>query len=436
MLPSYGTFVRSLSTRHVRYATTVLRASRKPRSPKAEAKDISSDGQHVDSDEQNTKKPEKPKGLSEIQAHLEATGYSRRKNAAILKPKKDAPINLSKIAKVKDAVEADTTVDPETLEQVTEVTAVAPAPKPSRKKAAKPVPKDDVKSTTTRKAKIKSDTDLEPPTRAKKKAKMLAVEGPTTASPKTPKRQPKKLNILPPRLMPPIAQKHHDLASFLAHVELTKSNTKSTTYVGTHFEYTVAQSLLACNFTLQRTGRSNDLGIDLIGHWNLPAQHHNASHTMPVIIQCKASKTTPAEVRELEGAYVGAPAGWRGHGVLAMLVSMRQLTKGVLEAVQRSRWPMAVMHVQRDGVVKRFVWNAVAAEQGLEGLGVALEYSSGDGGAQGDEGGESMSVGVGQTVALTWMGKVWRPVRRGRVESTLIATAPGDSMRLADAVAS
>ncbi|RMZ35667.1 hypothetical protein D0859_00126 [Hortaea werneckii] len=164
---------------------------------------------------------------------------------------------------------------------------------------------------------------------------------------------------VPPRLLPPSSQKHHDLASFLEYAERTSLNPKSTVYRGTHFEYTAAQTLGDYAFQLRRTGRSNDLGIDLVGHWNLPgssiaaAGGHQPSeggvgHAMPVLVQCKAGKLTPSMVRELEGAYIGAPAGWRGDGVLAVLVSTVSATKGVSAAVQRSQWPLAVMQIERD----------------------------------------------------------------------------------------
>lgn len=134
---------------------------------------------------------------------------------------------------------------------------------------------------------------------------------------------------------------------------------------------------------------------------------------MPVLIQCKASKLSPALVRELEGAYAGAPAGWRGEGVLGVLVSTQASTKGVSAAVQRSRWPLGVMQVTREGTVKQFVWNAVAAQAGLEGMGVAVRHSN-PGAAENDkivpipEAGQS---GLGQSICLTWMGKLWRPVK-------------------------
>ncbi|KAF2763703.1 hypothetical protein EJ03DRAFT_251338, partial [Teratosphaeria nubilosa] len=166
---------------------------------------------------------------------------------------------------------------------------------------------------------------------------------------------------------------HHDLASFLNHTKMTNGSTTSAVYKGTHFEYTVAEALKSYNFGLHRTGRSNDLGIDLVGRWELPT-HTAGADGMPVLLQCKFAKPTPAMVRELEGAYTGAPAGWQGSGVLAILASTHASTEGVRAACQRSRWPLGVMQITREGEVKQFVWNAVAADAGLEGLGVAVRY--------------------------------------------------------------
>ncbi|TKA24854.1 hypothetical protein B0A50_06583 [Salinomyces thailandicus] len=211
--------------------------------------------------------------------------------------------------------------------------------------------------------------------------------------------------ILPPRLLPPPADgNHHDLASFLAHAAHSDLDPTSTVYRGTHFEYTVADALRAFNFKLRRTGRANDLGIDLAGHWILPAASEaEIGLTMPVLIQCKASKVTPAMVRELEGAYAGAPAGWRGAGVLGVLFSTHAITKGVSAAVQRSQWPLAVARMTPEGAMEQMLWNPVAREAGLEGLGVVTKYQEMSGG-EGEEGGR-----VEQSIGLTWLGKPWNP---------------------------
>ncbi|KAK5175473.1 uncharacterized protein LTR77_000612 [Saxophila tyrrhenica] len=203
---------------------------------------------------------------------------------------------------------------------------------------------------------------------------------------------------------------HCDLASFLEYTSSIGADPDSTTYRGTHYEYTVAAALHSFGFQLQRTGGSNDLGIDLVGALALPSSSSpdrssgraketlssSAPFELRVIGQCKISRPEPRMVRELEGAYVGAPAGWKGQHVLALLVSHGSSTKGVRDALQRSRWPLALLQVTAEGWLKQFLWNAAAAEAGLEGLGVTARHS----GADADEG--------RHTIALTWMGE---PVR-------------------------
>ena len=225
-------------------------------------------------------------------------------------------------------------------------------------------------------------------------------------TPKRPRRQQSTdSNRIPARLLAPTSRNHHDLPSFLAYAARTNRNPNSTVYKGTLYEYTVASTLRSLKFRLHRTGRSNDLGIDLVGHWNLPSQNHpqGQAHELRVLVQCKALQPLPSTVRELEGAYAGAPAGWREEGVLALLVASQAGTKGVREALQRSRWPMGVMQVTREGELRQVLWNAVAARVGLEGLGVGVRYE------EGGEGGR-----VRERIALTWMGELWRPVQAGK----------------------
>nr|POE85389.1 uncharacterized protein, mitochondrial [Quercus suber] len=226
---------------------------------------------------------------------------------------------------------------------------------------------------------------------------------------------------IPPRLLCPRSVNHHDLPSFLAYASRVGLDARSTTYKGTFYEYVVDQSLSRFNFKLQRTGRSNDLGIDLVGQWTLPKQLATEP-ALRVLVQCKAVKPTPSMVRELEGAYVGAPAGWRGDGVLALLVASKEATKGVRAALQRSRWPMGILQVTVEGEVKQFLWNAVAAQAGLEGLGVTVRYGAAESRAAGaglhDDEARVPSGGVPSnkasgSIALTWLG---RPLEMGRHE--------------------
>lgn len=169
---------------------------------------------------------------------------------------------------------------------------------------------------------------------------------------------------------------HHDLPSFLEYAARIGLDAGSTTYVGTHYEYTVRASLSHLGMHLTRIGGKSDCGIDLLGTWPLPS----APLPLKVLIQCKAfaRKIDPSQARELEGAFVGAPPGWRGPGVLGLLVSMKPTTKGVREALGRSRWPMGYVLCQADGKITQMLWNRRAEEEGLRGIGVDIRYSSRD----------------------------------------------------------
>lgn len=175
---------------------------------------------------------------------------------------------------------------------------------------------------------------------------------------------------------PPTAN-HNDLASFLKYVERSGLDPKTTLYVGTHYEYTVAQVLSKYGFYLQRVGGQSDYGIDLLGTWTVPS----SSEPLKVLIQCKAisRKSSPNLVRELEGAFVGAPVGWKGHGVLGIFVTEKTATKGVRDSLGRSKWPMVFVSCSREGRVQQMLWNQRAEEEGLEGLGVTIRHAGSDG---------------------------------------------------------
>ena len=169
---------------------------------------------------------------------------------------------------------------------------------------------------------------------------------------------------------------HHDLSSFLEYASRIEMDPKSTTYVGTHYEYIVQATLDRFGMSLKRIGGKSDHGIDLLGTWPVPS----APQPLKVIIQCKAltRKVEPSQVRELEGAFVGAPLGWRGTGVLGLLASQNAATKGVRDALGRSRWPMGYVLCGADGKILQMLWNRRAEQEGLEGIDVGLKYAGGD----------------------------------------------------------
>lgn len=179
------------------------------------------------------------------------------------------------------------------------------------------------------------------------------------------------------------SSQHSDLPSFHEYVRRSGLDEKSTVYVGTHYEYTVAAALSKYGFFLKRIGGASDYGTDLLGTWTPPS----TAHELRVLLQCKAGaqRVGPHHVRELEGAFVGAPPGWRGTGVLALLVSEKAATKGVRGSLGRSRWPMGYACCSKEGVVRQMLWNRRAEEEGLDGFGVVARYS---------DGGEEMDVGL------------------------------------------
>ncbi|PHH70842.1 hypothetical protein CDD80_5698 [Ophiocordyceps camponoti-rufipedis] len=171
----------------------------------------------------------------------------------------------------------------------------------------------------------------------------------------------------------PSSAQHSDLTSFLDYARRSGLNSRSTVYVGTHYEYTVAAALFRHGFSLQRVGGASDYGTDLVGTWTLPP----FPRPMRVLLQCKAGvqRVGPHHVRELEGAFIGAPVGWRGHGVLGVLVCERPATRGIRDSLIRSRWPMAFLCCSREGGLSQLLWNRRAEDEGLQGLGVAVRYA-------------------------------------------------------------
>ncbi|CAL5868166.1 uncharacterized protein PFLUO_LOCUS2390 [Penicillium psychrofluorescens] len=190
---------------------------------------------------------------------------------------------------------------------------------------------------------------------------------------------------------------HHDLPSFLSYAERISLPQTSTVYVGTHYEYTVLHKLRQCALTLHRVGGRDDAGIDLMGTWHLPERERELA--LRVVVQCKSLKTKlgPNLVRELEGALRNAPVGWRTEQTVGMLVSPREATKGVRDAMARSGYPLLWMMVERDGTMRQALWNARAELLGLGPLGVETRYTGGDGGGD-------LSENVSTEVALTWDG--------------------------------
>ncbi|KAM7211942.1 Protein of unknown function (DUF2034) domain containing protein [Rhypophila decipiens] len=252
------------------------------------------------------------------------------------------------------------------------------------------------------------------PTDDPEESSITTGAGSAAALDKIPSLQPTPTRTIP-NLEYPVSKSafHNDLQSFLQYVERVGLAKSSTVFVGTHFEYTVAATLALYGFFLRRIGGVSDAGVDLLGTWSIPLssplteQPQQEQETQPerrpplrVIIQCKVTPNPrPGLIRELEGAFIGAPAGWRmtspssGDGVLGILVLDKPTTKGIREAMGRSRWPMGFVYCSKEGVVEQFLWNERAVAQGLEGLGAVKRYAP-----------------QGQQVALTFKGRILRCV--------------------------
>ncbi|KAJ5173420.1 hypothetical protein N7492_006013 [Penicillium capsulatum] len=199
-----------------------------------------------------------------------------------------------------------------------------------------------------------------------------------------------------PSAPPPPSQHHNNLPTFLSYAERIALPPTSTTYIGTHYEYTVLESLRRYGFALDRIGGRDDAGIDLVGTWHLPERERERA--IRVLIQCKAlkAKLGPNLVRELEGTFRQAPVGWRTSGTAGVLVSPREATKGVRDALSRSAYPLFWMMVERDGTLRQALWNARAEELGLGLLGVETRYGTAET--------ETESGPPKKEAALTWDG--------------------------------
>lgn len=197
-----------------------------------------------------------------------------------------------------------------------------------------------------------------------------------------------------PSAPPTPTQNHTNLTTFLSYASRISLPETSTVYVGTHYEYTVLQSLRRYALSLERIGGRDDAGIDLVGTWHLPERERERA--VRVLVQCKAlkSKLGPNLVRELEGTFRQAPVGWRTDQTAGVLVSPREATKGVRDALARSSFPLFWLMIERDGTLRQALWNARAQELGLGPLGVETRYGVA----------ESESGALMKEVVLTWDG--------------------------------
>lgn len=238
-----------------------------------------------------------------------------------------------------------------------------------------------------------------------------------------------------PRLL---SSAHHDLKSFLDYATRSDLSRTSTVFVGTLYEYTVHEAVQRLGLDLRRTGGKDDQGIDLIGNWQLPTLVPGQS--LRILVQCKGIAGTgvrPNMIRELEGAFAGAPAALRrlsssssdgleseqdrnvddedrdtSSETMAMLVTPLQATKGVREAMGRSRWPLAYAKIALDGMIEQLLWNKRAAFAGLEGMSVSVSHDL-DELATAGKSDQDTRIPKQEAVLLwngeMWNGETWKP---------------------------
>jgi len=128
---------------------------------------------------------------------------------------------------------------------------------------------------------------------------------------------------------------------------------------------------------------------------------------MKCIVQCKnlKAKAGPNLIRELEGAFVGAPLDWRGEDVIGVLCAGKEATKGVKEAMRNARRGLMWCHIEEAaeglGRVRQLFWNEKVSAQGANSVEVGVRYLPGAGTRNG-------GGGVVETeVVLTEDGEVW-----------------------------
>jgi len=87
----------------------------------------------------------------------------------------------------------------------------------------------------------------------------------------------------------------HDLDSFLK----KRTETQSTYFTGTKYEFEALKVFGELNFDIKRTGKALDGGIDFKGEWLLPD-----GFKVEIIGQCKKEQkpTSAKTIRELEGS--------------------------------------------------------------------------------------------------------------------------------------
>jgi hypothetical protein len=95
-------------------------------------------------------------------------------------------------------------------------------------------------------------------------------------------------------------------------------------------------------------------------------------------VQCKALSrvANPGHIRELEGAFNAVPTEWQKEkDALGFFATTNGATRGVIDALRRSKFPLGFLDISAGGTIKQFLWNHAATDRGiLQGLGVVSRY--------------------------------------------------------------
>ena len=78
----------------------------------------------------------------------------------------------------------------------------------------------------------------------------------------------------------------------------------------------------------------------------------------------------------------------------------KSATKGVRDALGKSRLPLCFIKASLEGTVEQCLWNSDSEKEGLAGVGATVRYLS--------SGGDRKEQ-VGREVVLTWKGEVVEP---------------------------
>ena len=93
-------------------------------------------------------------------------------------------------------------------------------------------------------------------------------------------------------------------------------------------------------------------------------------------------------VREIEGAFAGAPSGWRSKQCVGVLCASKEASRGVRDALKRSPrglvWvfvsdvarEMTSLNSTTSARIRQLLWNEQVASMGAEGCDVGLKYAS------------------------------------------------------------